>query len=93
MQGMKHMRWLFVVFAAIALMGFRHWSETANSHIAANSTRGFPGAMARSAAPVVSFTKSTFFQVFPPSVVLNTPRSALGPHVCPSAATKTVFAS
>ncbi len=47
-----------------------------NCHIAANSTRGLPGAMTKSAAPVVSFTNSTFCQVLPPSPVRNTPRFA-----------------
>ena len=34
-------------------------------------------------APVESSTNSTFFHVFPPSVVRNTPRSAFGPNAWP----------
>src|SRR6185437_929703 len=55
-------------------------------------TIGLPGCIARSATPVRSSTYRTFFQVFPPSVVRNTPRSAFGPQACPSAPTKTVSA-
>src|SRR5438270_491348 len=60
-----------------------------NCHSAANSSRGLPGTMIRSAAPVVSFANSTLRHVLPPSAVRNTPRSALGAHTWPSAATTT----
>src|SRR6266540_4651683 len=60
-----------------------------NCHIPANSTRGLPGTITRSAAPVVSFTNSPFCHVLPPSAVRNTPRSEFGPHTWPSAATNT----
>src|SRR5215471_11843810 len=36
-------------------------------------TFGFPGSMTMSLAPVLSLTKSVFFHVLPPSVVLYTP--------------------
>src|SRR4029077_14202698 len=61
-----------------------------NCHIPANSTRGLPGTMTRSAAPVVSFTKRDCCQVWPPAAVRNTPRSTLGAQTWPSAATKTM---
>src|ERR1043166_5944271 len=48
---------------------------------------GFDGSIARSPMPVESFRKRIFFQLLPPSVVLNTPRSAFGPHTWPSAPT------
>ncbi len=48
-------------------------------HMPANSTRGFFGSIAMSEQPVFSSTNSTFVQVAPPSVVLNTPRSGCGP--------------
>src|SRR6267143_168488 len=60
-----------------------------NCHIPANNMRGLPGTITRSAAPVESFTNSTFCHVLPPSAVRNTPRSALGAHTWPWAATKT----
>ena len=44
----------------------------------------------RSVAPVFSSTNSVFFHVAPPSVVLNTPRSAFDPHRWPAAATYTM---
>jgi hypothetical protein len=40
--------------------------------------------------PVSSSMNFTLFQVFPPSVVLNTPRSGFGPNKCPGDATYTV---
>src|SRR5579862_46665 len=49
-------------------------------HMPAKRTLGLPGSITRSPVPVVSFTNSTFFHVWPPSVVRNTPRSALGFH-------------
>src|SRR5262245_23018301 len=53
----------------------------------AKSTRGFVESIARSTAPVLSSTKSTFCHVAPPSFDRKTPRSGLGPNVWPSAAT------
>jgi hypothetical protein len=61
--------------------------------MAANSLFGLPGSVARSAAPVRGSTYSTFLQVLPPSVVLNTPRSAFSPHAWPMAATQATFGS
>src|SRR6185312_56624 len=58
-------------------------------HMPAKSTLGLPGCITRSLVPVVSFTNNTFFHVLPPSVVRNTPRSALGFHTLPMAATNT----
>ena len=49
------------------------------SHSAANITFGFLRSIATSTAPVLSSRNSTVFQVLPPSVVLKTPRSSLGP--------------
>ena len=43
-----------------------------------------------STAPVFSSRKSVFFQVFPPSVLLKTPRSALGAPYLPKLATNTM---
>src|SRR5213076_2556067 len=45
------------------------------SHSAAYITFGLRRSMARSIAAVLLSRKRTFFQVFPPSVDLNTPRS------------------
>jgi len=42
---------------------------------------------ARSTAPIRSSTKSTLVQLFPPSVVLKTPRSAFSEKRWPMAAT------
>ena len=64
-----------------------------NCHMAANSRRGLPGTMTRSETPVVSLTNSTLRHVLPPSAVRNTPRSALGAHTWPSAATNTTSGS
>src|SRR5690348_11879520 len=50
---------------------------------------GLDGSMARLIAPVPSFTYRIFFQVLPPSVVLNTPRCGLEAKRWPSAATYT----
>ena len=54
--------------------------ERWNFHIDANRMRGFVGSIDRSVAPVESLMNSTFFQLLPPSVVRNTPRSAFGPN-------------
>src|SRR6185312_13254436 len=62
-------------------------------HMPASSTFGLDGSISMSLAPVVSLTYSTFFQFLPPSVVMNTPRVALGFHGLPSTATQTVFGS
>ena len=56
-------------------------------HTAANSTRGLCGSIERSTAPAFSLLKSTCCQVAPPFFERKTPRSLLGPHACPSAAT------
>jgi hypothetical protein len=47
--------------------------------------------MASTRPPVESLTKSVFFQVRPPSVVLKIPRSSFGPNGDPSAASQTMF--
>src|SRR5205823_11958806 len=51
------------------------------------------GPMTPSAVPVVSLTNSTLCHVLPPSAVQNPPRSALGAHTWPSAATNTTSGS
>ena len=61
------------------------------SHMAAISLLGFDGSTTKSAQPVFSFTYNDFVQVFPPSVVLNTPRSGCSPQGEPIAATYTVL--
>src|SRR5690242_2642263 len=58
-------------------------------YVDARMTRGFVGSNATSLAPVFSSTYNTFFHVRPPSVVLKSPRSGLGPRMLPCAATKT----
>src|SRR6188474_560647 len=66
------------------------WYSTRNaSHRAAYITFGFLRSIEMSTAPVLSSRKSVFFQLFPPSVLLNTPRSALGAPYLPNEATKT----
>ena len=49
--------------------------------------------MTRSVAPVFSSTLRTWLQDRPPSVVLKTPRSGLGPKSRPLAATQATSAS
>src|SRR5437870_5323926 len=61
-------------------------------HIDAMMTFELPGAISRSVAPVLSEMNNTFRQVLPPSVVLKTPRSALGLNALPCAATYATFA-
>src|SRR2546426_406495 len=61
-----------------------------NCHIPANNMRGLPGTITRCAAPVESFTDSTFCHVLPPSAVRYTPRSGFGAHTWPRATTKTM---
>ncbi len=56
-------------------------------HAPAYISSGFAGFIASETTPVRSLMKSTFFQLLPPSVVLNTPRSELGPNGWPRAAT------
>src|SRR5262245_18231164 len=46
------------------------------SQMAANITCGLVGLIARSTAPALLLRNKTFFQDLPPSVDLNTPRSA-----------------
>ncbi|PYQ68257.1 MAG: hypothetical protein DMF53_00510 [Acidobacteria bacterium] len=60
--------------------------------MAAKIVSGAAGSAARSTAPVLSSTNRTFSQLRPPSVLRNTPRSALGPKTCPWAATSTTSA-
>ena len=62
-------------------------------HIAANNLSGLEGSMTSSAHPVRSSTSNTCDHVWPPSVVLYTPRSGLSPHAEPVAATNTVLGS
>ena len=62
-------------------------------HIAANNLSGLDGSMTSSAHPVRSSTFNTCDHVWPPSVVLYTPRSGLSPHAEPVAATNTVLGS
>src|SRR2546425_914263 len=61
--------------------------------IHAYRTFGLPGCSSTSIAPTLSDKKSTLRQVWPPSVVLNTPRSALDLNVSPWAETQTIFGS
>ena len=61
------------------------------SHIAAINLLGLVGSIIRSATPVLLFTKRTFSQVSPPSVVLKTPRSGCSPQGDPMAPTYTVL--
>ena len=49
--------------------------------------------MTTSVAPVFASTPRTFCHVVPPSFVRYRPRSSFGPKRCPTAATKTMFAS
>ena len=49
------------------------------SHSDAYITLGFLRSIDMSTAPVLPSRKSTFLQLVPPSVLLNTPRSSLGP--------------
>src|ERR1044072_6462936 len=58
-------------------------------HMEANRTLGCSGWISTSAAPQLSETNSTCFQVDPPSVVLKMPRSLFGTKGLPSAATHT----
>src|SRR5688572_10243605 len=60
------------------------------SHSAAYMTFGFARSMERSMAPVLSSRYSTLRHVRPPSVLLNTPRSAFGAPCLPKAATNTI---
>ena len=59
------------------------------SHMATNSLFGFVGSMTMSATPVLLFVNNILFHVFPPSVVLNTPRSGCSPQGEPIAPTYT----
>src|SRR5271157_1288548 len=65
----------------------RRWND------AAYRILGLPGSMATSVNPVSGSMYLDFFQVWPPSVDLYRPRSALGPKRCPPAATYTVLGS
>jgi hypothetical protein len=61
------------------------------SHSAAYITCGFDLSIAMSIAPVLSSRKSTRRHVFPPSVLLYTPRCVLGTLYFPNEATNTTF--
>ncbi len=57
------------------------------SQSAAMSLLGFLGSITKSATPVLVLAYKTLFQVYPPSVVLYTPRSLCVPHGDPIAPT------
>ncbi len=59
-------------------------------YIAAYSSFGFAWFTATTRPPVSLLTKSTFFQLLPPSIVLKMPRSAFGPNGEPRAAAQTM---
>src|SRR5512140_3537040 len=59
------------------------------SQLVAYRVLGSDGSITRSTTPVRELTNSTFCQVFPPSTVLNTPRSSFSVHSAPLAATYT----
>ena len=61
------------------------------SHMAAINLLGFVGSTTKSAAPVLALINRIFCHVFPPSVVLKTPRSGCSPQGEPIAATYTVL--
>src|ERR1041385_4605092 len=61
--------------------------------LAANSTSLLDGSIATSMNPALSDTNLMSCPVFPPSVVLERPRSGFADHAWPSAATYTVFGS
>lgn len=56
-------------------------------HAAAYSVSGSAGSICTSTNPVLLSMNLLFSHVLPPSVVLNSPRSAFGPQKCPTAAT------
>src|ERR1051326_6746113 len=62
-------------------------------YIAAQRFCGLLGSITISVALVFSSTYSVFVHVLPPSVVMNTPRSAFGPYRWPPTAIHTVFGS
>src|SRR5687767_14469525 len=55
------------------------WGVRNTSQNPAYRTSGFFASIVKSTAPVFSFRNRTRFQILPPSVVLNTPRSGFGP--------------
>src|SRR5258705_13815656 len=59
-------------------------------YTAAYKVLGLFGSIAISVAPVSPFTNRTLCHVLPPSTDLYTPRSLLGPHKWPPAATYTI---
>ena len=65
----------------------RRWYE------AAKRMFGFDGSITTSVKPVSLSMKFVFVQVFPPSIVLNRPRSGFGPNRWPRAATYAMFGS
>ena len=60
---------------------------------AAMSVFGLAGSITMSVKPVFSSMNFDAVHVFPPSMVLNTPRSLFGPNRCPTAATYATFGS
>src|SRR5437660_368779 len=58
-------------------------------HKQANTTLGLLGCNSKSAPPAVSEMYRIFFQLFPPSLLRNTPRSVFATNGFPSAATYT----
>src|SRR6185437_11974894 len=67
--------------------------RTLNCQVPASTVSELPGSMLRPLQPVSSLTNSVCFQVLPPSVVRNTPRSCCGAAPEPSAQTSTLFVS
>src|SRR6185437_4605331 len=67
--------------------------RTLNCQVPASTVSGWPGSMLSPLQPVSSLTNSVCFQVLPPSVVRNTPRSRCGAAPEPSAQTSTLSVS
>src|SRR3954447_19777875 len=66
-------------------------SSRCRCQVATSIVSGLAGLTAISITPVLSSSSGrTFFQVLPPSVVLNSPRSPPGPYSRPRAPTNTV---
>ena len=61
--------------------------------LAAYKISGFVGSITKSVTPVHSLMSKVFFQVLPPSIVLNKPLSPPELHNGPCDATQTVFGS
>src|SRR5260370_6204621 len=60
-------------------------------HMVAYRMLGLLTSISRSAQPCSASIYKTFFHVSPPSVVMKTPRSSLGPVLWPSAATYAIL--